>query len=60
MSSGGSLQLSYALVPDPNPIRASVGGANPNIISLTVIISNPTAPDVVTLQGIVIQIPYRH
>jgi YVTN family beta-propeller protein len=56
-SGGGSLQLSYAFVPDPNPIRASLDGQNPNTINLQVIISNPNAPDVVTLQGIVIQIP---
>jgi YVTN family beta-propeller protein len=53
---GSLLNLRYVFTPAPNPIRASVGGANPNQIDLQVMVSNPgTNP--VTLQTITIQIP---
>ncbi|HKY03617.1 MAG TPA: YncE family protein [Blastocatellia bacterium] len=54
---GGTLQLTYAF--DSEPIRASVGGAKPNTVTLRVIISNPNAAlgEKVTLEGILIQIP---
>jgi DNA-binding beta-propeller fold protein YncE len=36
-----TLKLRYAFLPNPNPIRASVAGANPGQIDLLVIITNP-------------------
>lgn len=50
------LTLKYVFTPDPNPIRASVGGANPNTIDLQVMISNPTL-NPVQMQSITIEIP---
>jgi YVTN family beta-propeller protein len=51
-----SLQLKYVFTPDPNPIRASMAGANPNIIGLEVMILNP-GEDPVSLEMITITIP---
>jgi hypothetical protein len=51
-----SLQLKYVFTPSPNPIRASVGGANANKIDLTVMVSNPS-PEPVQVETITIEIP---
>jgi hypothetical protein len=50
------LQLKYAFVPNPNPIRASVPGANPNVVDLVVMVSNQRG-FAVTISQITIQIP---
>src|SRR5579872_7376178 len=52
----GTLQLSYTFIPAPNPIRASVGGGNPNAVDLQVMVSNSTTSPI-TLQEVLIQIP---
>jgi hypothetical protein len=49
-------KLAYAFVPNPNPIRASAGGLNPNSFDLQVIVSNPTLSPV-TIRQIIIGIP---
>lgn len=50
------LKLKYVFTPSPNPIRASLGGLNPNTIDLQVMISNPTL-NPVELTSITIEIP---
>jgi hypothetical protein len=50
------LHLSYAFVPMPNPIFASVGPDTINKIDLLVIVSNPSL-SAVTLQQLTIDIP---
>ena len=51
-----TLALDYAFVSSPNPIRASVGGANPNTIAMQVIVSS-SSPAAVAMRGITIEIP---
>jgi DNA-binding beta-propeller fold protein YncE len=51
-----SLALDYAFVSSPNPIRASVGGANPNTIDVQVIVSNGSN-NAVTIRAISIELP---
>ncbi len=50
-----SLQLRYAFIPTPYPIRASVGGADPNTVDVQVTVSPPGLA--VTLSAIRITIP---
>lgn len=50
------LQLIYAFLPDPNPIRASVKGSDPGLIDLQVMVSTP-ADRRVNIAKIVIEIP---
>jgi DNA-binding beta-propeller fold protein YncE len=51
-----SLRLSYILSPNPNPVRASVSGSNPQIVDLEIIISNPLIESV-EIDEIIIEIP---
>src|SRR3954464_5279919 len=51
-----SLQLDYAFLPRPNPIRASPKGGDPNTIDLDVLVSNPQLSPV-RAQRVVIHIP---
>lgn len=52
----GPLKLRYAFISSPNPIRASATGAEANVITLQVMISNPhTSP--VPISAIAITIP---
>jgi YVTN family beta-propeller protein len=53
---GAPLRLAYAFLPNPNPIRASAAGANPNSVDLQVIVSNPTLA-AVSMRQITIEIP---
>ena len=50
------LKLAYDFSSDPDPIRCSVDGANPNVITLTVTISN-SAMQAVQVSSITISIP---
>lgn len=50
------LKLSYDFTPDPNPIRCSDDDANPNVVTLTVTISNPSTQSV-QVASITIAIP---
>jgi YVTN family beta-propeller protein len=59
MSADSQLKLKYAFTSDPNPIRASVAGADPNVIDLQVMISNSHS-FAVTVQRLEIQIPVGH
>jgi YVTN family beta-propeller protein len=51
-----STKLAYAILPDQNPIRATAPGTDPNVVSLQVIVSNPTL-SAVTLKVVTIEIP---
>jgi DNA-binding beta-propeller fold protein YncE len=55
-NSASPLQLSYIFSPNPNPIRASVSGGNPQVVDLEIIISNPLV-DSVEIDEINIEIP---
>jgi YVTN family beta-propeller protein len=51
-----TLKLAYAFISMPNPIRASASGANPNVVNLQVIVSNPTLA-AINLHQVTIEIP---
>jgi hypothetical protein len=53
----GSPALSYAVLTDPDPLRASLGGPyDPNLASLTVLVTNNTG-DPVPVRNIVFRLP---